>query len=342
MSDQLAPPAVTPVAPNLNGDGDPDRKDRLARTAELAGRIVAEVERAVVGKRDVLELVLAALLADGHVLLDDLPGVAKTLMARSFAAAAGFDFSRLQFTPDMLPADITGTLVLDVAKNTPVFRPGPVFAQLVLADEINRAPAKTQAALLEAMQERQATVDGVTHRLPKPFLVIATQNPIESEGTYPLPEAQLDRFILRTTVGYPNPSDELELLARRLVRRQDEVELSRVAAPADFVAMQASLEDVHVDRSIGEYAVALVAATRSDSQLAVGSSPRGTLALVKLARARAVLAGRDFTTPDDMRAIALPALSHRVVLRAEAWARRISPTDVMRRVVDRVPAPSWR
>ena len=332
--------ARTGAEPARNGAR--DRTESLAATADVAARVLGEVERAVVGKRDVLELVLAGLLADGHVLLDDLPGVANTLMARSFATAAGLDFSRLQFTPDMLPADITGALVLDVANNTPVFRAGPVFAQLVLADEINRAPAKTQAALLEAMQERQVTVDGTTHRLPRPFLVIATQNPIESEGTYPLPEAQLDRFILRTTVGYPSAADELELLARRLGRKQDEVELAPMATPADFLAMQASLEEVHVDRSIGEYAVALVGATRGDGQLSVGSSPRGTLALIKLARAKAVLAGRDFITPDDVRAIAVPALSHRVVLRAEAWARRISPTDVVRKVIDRVPAPSWR
>ncbi|WP_203657568.1 AAA family ATPase [Actinocatenispora rupis] len=314
----------------------------MAGTAAAAKRILDEVERAVVGKRPVLHLVLAGLLADGHVLLDDLPGVAKTLLARSFAAVAGLEFRRLQLTPDVLPADITGTMVLDLGTNTPVFRPGPVFAQLILADEVNRAPAKTQAALLEAMQERQVTMDGTTHRLPRPFLTIATQNPIESEGTYPLPEAQLDRFILRTGVGYPGPDDELELLTARLTRGQDDVDLTPVVTAEQFRAMQASLEQVHVDRSIAQYAVALVTATRSDKQLEVGSSPRGSLALVKLARASAVLAGRDFTTPDDMRAIAVPALAHRVVLRSEAWARRISPDAVVREIVDRVPAPNWR
>jgi MoxR-like ATPase len=314
----------------------------VAGTAAAAKRILAEVERAVVGKRRVLELVLAGLLADGHVLLDDLPGVAKTLLARSFATVAGLQFRRLQLTPDVLPADITGTMVLDLATTTPVFRPGPVFAQLVLADEINRAPAKTQAALLEAMQERQVTMDGETHPLPRPFLTIATQNPIESEGTYPLPEAQLDRFLLRTGVGYPSPDDELELLAQRLTRGQDDVVLTPVVTAEEFRAMQASLEQVHVDRSIAQYAVALVTATRSDKQLEVGSSPRGSLALIKLARAIAVLAGRDFTTPDDMRAIAVPALAHRVVLRSEAWARRVSSDDVVRQIVDRVPAPNWR
>lgn len=310
-------------------------------TAAAAQRVLREVERAVIGKRDVLELVLAGLLADGHVLLDDVPGVAKTLMARSFATAAGLDFSRLQFTPDMLPADITGATVLDLGTNKPVFRKGPIFAQLILADEINRAPAKTQAALLEAMQERQVTGDGVTHSLSLPFLVIATQNPLESEGTYPLPEAQLDRFILRTRVGYPAAQDEVKMLSQRLARRQDEVELAPVVSAAEFGEMQASLEDVQIDDSLREYAVALVTATRHDGQLEVGASPRGSLALVKLARARAALIGRDFVTPDDMRAIAVPALAHRVMLRPEAWAREVSTDDVVRGIVDTVPAPSW-
>lgn len=336
-TDGSAPPASPPQARDTIRATD----ERVARTAQAAQRLLNQVEKAVVGKRDVLELVLAALLADGHVLLDDVPGVAKTLMARSFATAAGLDFSRLQFTPDVLPADITGATVLDVASNTPMFRSGPVFAQLVLADEVNRAPAKTQAALLEAMQERQVTADGNTRRLPRPFLVIATQNPIESEGTYPLPEAQLDRFILRTTVGYPAAHDELELLSRRFARKQDEVELTPVVTATEFRAMQASVEDVHIDDSLGEYAVALVSATRGNAQLEVGSSPRGSLALLKVARARAVLAGRDFVTPDDVRRVAVPTLAHRVVLRAEVWARHVSPDEVVRGIIDRVPAPSW-
>jgi MoxR-like ATPase len=322
--------------------GDDPAASSIARTAETAGRILVEVEKAVVGKRDVLELVLAGLLADGHVLLDDVPGVAKTLMARSLATAAGLDFSRVQFTPDMLPADVTGATVLELPANQPVFRRGPIFSQLVLADEVNRAPAKTQAALLEGMQERQVTADGTTHRLPSPFLVIATQNPIESEGTYPLPEAQLDRFILRTTVGYPAEADEVELLSRRLARRQDEVELGPVVTAEAFRAMQGTLEDVHLEESLRGYAVALVTATRSDSQLEVGSSPRGSLALLKLSRARAVLRGRDYATPDDMRAVAVPALAHRVVLRAEAWARQVATDDVVRGILDTVPAPSWQ
>ncbi len=313
----------------------------LVETADAARRILAEVEKAVVGKREVLELVLVGLLADGHVLLDDVPGVAKTLMARSFATAAGLGFSRVQFTPDVLPADITGATVLDLATNEPVWRQGPIFAQLVLADEVNRAPAKTQSALLEAMQERQVTADGVTRPLPSPFLVIATQNPIESEGTYPLPEAQLDRFVLRTTVGYPSATDEGEILARRIERRQDEVALEPVVTAHDFRRMQQSLEDVHVEVSLQGYAVDLVTATRDDGQLEVGASPRGSLALIKLARARALLSGRDFVSPDDLRTVAVPALAHRVVLRAEAWARQVSAEEVVGRIVDTVAAPSW-
>jgi MoxR-like ATPase len=275
-------------------------------------------------------------------LLDDLPGLAKTLTARSIATVAGLSFNRVQFTPDVLPSDITGATVLDLATNKPSFLHGPVFSQMVLADEINRAPAKTQAALLEAMQERQVTVDGTTHRLPTPFLVIATENPIESEGTYPLPEAQLDRFILRTRLGYPAANDELELLSRRVQRGQDEVTLRPITNAAGFLGMQRSLERVHVDPALLRYIVEVVTATRAEKDLDVGSSPRGSLALLKLARAVAVLGGRDFVTPDDIRAIAVPALAHRVVLGSEAWARRVSAEDIVRRSIDKVPAPTWR
>jgi len=313
----------------------------LEQTAEAAQRILAEVERAVVGKRQVLETVLTGLLADGHVLIDDVPGVAKTVMARGFAKAAGLAFSRLQLTPDILPADITGAMILDLESNRPVFRKGPIFAEMVLADEVNRAPAKTQSALLEAMQERQVTADGVTHPLPSPFLVIATQNPVESEGTYPLPEAQLDRFILRTSVGYPSVDDEVEVLTRRAGRKHDEVALESVVTASQFRAMQAGLEDVHTDPALHRYAVELVSATREDGQLEVGASPRGSLALLKLARARAVLSGRDFVSPDDVRAIAVPALAHRVVLKPEAWARQVSADEIVGRIVDTVDAPNW-
>lgn len=312
-----------------------------ASTAETARQIIDEVERAVIGKRTVLELVLCGLLADGHVLLDDLPGVAKTLMARSFARAAGLDFSRVQFTPDLLPSDITGATTLDLATNTPVFRPGPVFAQLLLADEINRSPAKTQAALLEAMQERQVTADGITHPLPRPFLVIATQNPIESEGTYQLPEAQLDRFILSTKVGYPEPESEHTMLRSRLDRASDDVELRAVTDPQGFMAMQRSIETIEVDERITRYIVNLVASTRNFVDFEVGASPRGALALMKLSRAHAAVRGRAFVTPDDVRAIGLAALTHRVVLSSEAWARRSVPATLMIAALERVPAPSW-
>lgn len=318
---------------------DPSNTLSLDRAADVVVGILDEVCRAVVGKREVVRLVLAGLVADGHVLLDDVPGVAKTLTARSIATAAGLDFARVQFTPDVLPADITGSLVLDVASGQPEFRRGPVFTNLLLADEVNRAPAKTQAALLEAMQERQVTADGVTYALPRPFLAIATQNPIESEGTYPLPEAQLDRFLLRTTMGYPAEADEVALLAGRLERKTDDVVLRRVCDAATFAAVQRALEQVHVDRRLLAYCVSLVRATRADPDLALGSSPRGTLALVKLTRAIALMEGREYVSPDDVRGMAVPALSHRVVLSDDAWARRADPEEVVRRAVDGVPVP---
>ena len=260
----------------------------------------------------------------------------------SMATAAGLQFARLQFTPDVLPSDITGATALDLATNTPVFRPGPIFAQFVLADEINRAPAKTQSALLEAMQERRTTVDGITHDLPHPFHVIATQNPVESEGTYPLPEAQLDRFILRTSIGYPGPADEVELLRRRLARTTDEPQLHAVCDCSQFLALQAATEDVYVHPSIVDYVVAIVTASRSHRDLDLGASPRGSLALVKVARASALIAGRDFVTPDDVRAIAIPTLGHRVILTDEAWARGTTTDSVIRVVVDSIPAPTWQ
>jgi MoxR-like ATPase len=336
--DSRRPPPPPPPPPSP-ADA-PTVAEDVAAATRTAHAILSEVERAVVGKRREISLVLAGLLADGHVLLDDLPGVAKTLTARSIATAAGLDFARVQFTPDLLPSDITGSLVLDLATQQPEFRPGPVFANLLLADEINRAPAKTQAALLESMQERQVTVDGLARPLPRPFLVIATQNPIESEGTYPLPEAQLDRFTLRTSMGYPAVADEKALLEARIARRTDEVALSAVCDAAGFIAAQQAVEQVFVDHRLLDYVVALVGATRSDGNLAVGASPRGSLALVKLARAWALLAGRDYVGPDDVRAVVVPALAHRVVVTDEAWARGTPATDLLRRVLDRVPAPN--
>jgi MoxR-like ATPase len=305
----------------------------------LAGRVLDEVERAVVGKRDALELVLLGLLADGHVLLDDFPGLAKTLIARSFAQVTSLRFARVQFTPDLMPADVTGSSVYNQRLGDFEFRPGPVFTNLLLGDEINRSPPKTQAALLEAMQERQVTIDGVTRPLERPFLVVATQNPIEYEGTYPLPEAQLDRFLLRLSVGYPSPEAEWGMLERRLERTSDEVELARVATPADLLAMQRAVEDVHVAASVGRYMVELVGATRASPRVQVGASPRGTLALLKVARARAALAGRDFVTPEDVKAVAVPALAHRLILRPELWVRRVRTQDVVAELLEQVPTP---
>jgi MoxR-like ATPase len=302
-------------------------------------RILDEVGRAVIGKRQELRLVLMGLLADGHVLLEDVPGLAKTLAARSFAAVTGLRFTRVQFTPDLLPSDVTGSSIWNQRDSDFEFRPGPAFTNLLLADEINRAPPKTQAALLEAMQERQVTVDGETHRLEHPFLVLATQNPIEYEGTYPLPEAQVDRFIMRTAFGYPSPEDEWSILASRIERRTDEVELERVIDRAALGAMQRAIESVYVSPTVGKYAVALVSATRESPSTSVGASPRGSLALLKLSRCHAVLEGRDYVTPDDVKAIAVPALAHRLVLRPELWVQRRSGTDVVEEVLDTVPTP---
>ena len=305
----------------------------------LAGRVLDEVERAVVGKRDALELVLLGLLADGHVLLDDFPGLAKTLIARSFAQVVSLRFARVQFTPDLMPSDVTGSSIYNQRLGDFEFRPGPVFTNLLLGDEINRSPPKTQAALLEAMQERQVTIDGVTRPLERPFLVVATQNPIEYEGTYPLPEAQLDRFLLRLSVGYPSADAEWRMLERRLERTSDEVELTQVATPADLLAMQRAIEDVHVAESVGRYMVELVGATRTSPRVQVGASPRGTLALLKVGRARAAMVGRDFVTPEDVKAVAVPALAHRLILRPELWVRRVRTEDVVAELLEQVPTP---
>ena len=312
----------------------------IAAAADLAGRIIEQVERVIVGKHDALKMVLATLLADGHVLIEDVPGLAKTLMARSFAQVTGLSFGRVQFTPDLMPSDVTGSSVLDRSAGDLVFRPGPLFGNLVLADEINRAPTKTQAALLEAMEERQVTVDGETHVLPRPFLVVATQNPIEYEGTYPLPEAQLDRFLARISVGYPDRDAEIEVVDRRLARRRDAAQLDAIATPADVVAAQAAVEGVHVADAVRAYLVDIARATRDHSQVEVGASPRGSLALVKLARAAAVLAGRDYVLPDDIKDVAVPGLAHRLVLRPELWIQGVSGADIIAACLDSVPAPA--
>jgi len=311
----------------------------LSELRDRASRVVDEVERAVVGKREALELILLALLCDGHVLLEDYPGLAKTLIARSFAQATSIDFSRIQFTPDLMPSDVTGSSIFDQRRSDFTFLPGPIFTNLLLADEINRAPPKTQAALLEAMQERQVTIEGETRQLGPPFVVLATQNPIEYEGTYPLPEAQLDRFLMRIGVGYPAREDEIEMLGRRLERGEDEVALAPVVDATTLVAMQHALERVHVSAAIESYIVDLVAATRASRRLAVGASPRGSLALLKLSRAKAALAGRDFVVPEDVKVVAVPALAHRLTLRPELWVQRIRGEDVVAEALETVPTP---
>jgi MoxR-like ATPase len=310
------------------------------QVADNAERILDEVERAVVGKRDALQTCLLALLAEGHVLIEDFPGLAKTLIARSFAQVTEMSFARVQFTPDLMPSDVTGSSIYDQRTADFQFRPGPVFTNLLLGDEINRAPPKTQAALLEAMQERQVTIEGVTHPLEPPFLVIATQNPIEYEGTYPLPEAQLDRFLVRLGVGYPEREHEWQMLEQRLERAVDEVVLAPVVDRETLLEMQRAIEQVYVAESIGYYIVDLVTATRTSGQVEVGSSPRGSLAVLKLARCRAALSRRDFVTPEDVKGVAVPALSHRLMLRPELWVRRVRPEDVIADVLASVPTPA--
>jgi len=311
----------------------------LEQVRDLSRQIVDEIERAVVGKRESIELVLLGLLGDGHVLLEDYPGLAKTLTARSFAQVTEMRFARVQFTPDLMPADVTGSSIWNQRDVDFEFRPGAIFANLLLADEINRAPPKTQAALLEAMQERQVTTDGVTRLLERPFIVLATQNPIEYEGTYPLPEAQLDRFLLRTSFGYPSSDDEWQMLERRMERQMDEIALAAVVDRETLLEMQVAVEQVHVSESVGRYIVELVAATRESPSTAVGASPRGSLALLKLARCKAAVAGRDFATPDDVKWVAVPALAHRLVLKPELWVQRLAAEDVVREVLDRVATP---
>ena len=311
----------------------------LAEVRTRADAILDEVERSIVGKRSSLQLVLAAMLCDGHVLLEDYPGLAKTLIARSFAQASSLDFSRIQFTPDLMPSDVTGSSVFDQQRVGFTFLQGPIFTNLLLADEINRAPPKTQAALLEAMQERQVTTEGETRPLDRPFIVLATQNPIEYEGTYPLPEAQLDRFLVRIGIGYPSREHEVEMLSRRIDRGEDELELQPVVDAPTLIEMQRALESVHVAGSIEGYIVDIVTATRNSTRLAVGASPRGSLALLKLSRARAALDGRDFVVPEDVKAVAIPALAHRLTLRPELWVQRVRGEDVVVEALESVPTP---
>jgi MoxR-like ATPase len=311
----------------------------LTKVSDLSNQIIHEVERAVVGKRGLLEMIMASALTGGHVLLEDFPGLGKTLIARSFSTALGLDFKRIQFTPDLLPGDITGGYIFNRNENKFELRKGPIFTNILLADEINRASPKTQSALLEAMQEGQVTLEGESLPLPQPFLVIATQNPIEYEGTFPLPEAQLDRFILKLTVGYPTLEEEKQILNRRRERRQEEVILRKIATPEQLLEMRAALETIHVDPDLEGYIAALVHASRSDRRVAVGASPRASLAFLKLARAYAALEDRTYIIPDDIKHFAVPVLTHRIILQPEYWMSRQITGEVISDVLSKTPVP---
>ncbi len=308
-------------------------------TTTLCEAVLGEVERAVVGKRSALTLILTTVLAGGHVLIEDLPGMGKTLIARSFAAALGLRFTRVQFTPDLLPADLLGSTIYDMRSGAFEFRRGPIFTNMLMADEINRTPPKTQAALLEAMAEGQVSIDGETHRLPEPFIVIATDNPIEFEGTYPLPEAQLDRFAVKVALKYLSEQEEASMLRRRLDRGTAEATVGEVVDADQLLAMQAAVEQVTVHDDVLRYVVSLAAATRSHPQVVVGASPRAELDLVQLARARAVLGGRDYVLPEDVKALAVPAFGHRISLRPEMWVRSMHGSDVVEQLLQRLPVP---
>jgi len=311
----------------------------ISLVSRTTKQVIAEVERAVVGKRGLLEMMMASMLAGGHVLLEDYPGLGKTLIARSFAKALGLDFKRIQFTPDLLPGDITGGYIFNRINNKFELRKGPIFANIILADEINRASPKTQSALLEAMQEGQVTIEGESLPLPEPFLVLATQNPIEYEGTFPLPEAQLDRFMLKLTVGHPSLEDEKLILRRRRERKQDEVDLREITQAKQLLELCEAVENVHVDADLESYIASLVHATRTDRRVAVGASPRGSLAFLKMARANAALDGRDFVIPDDIKRFATAVLGHRVILQPEYWMARTVTDDVIRDSIEKTPVP---
>ncbi len=312
----------------------------IEQVAELSARVIQEVEKAVVGKREVLNLMMAAFLSSGgHILLEDYPGLAKTLIANSFARALGMEFKRIQFTPDLLPGDITGGYVFESEHNRFILRKGPIFANILLADEINRASPKTQSALLEAMQEYQVTLEGETQALPSPFIVIATQNPIEYEGTFPLPEAQLDRFMVKLSIGYPTPAEEDEILKRRVERRNDIVPLQAIISSESFLEMRDAVEAVYVDPDVRRYMVDLAAKSRSHRQVAVGVSPRGSLALLKLTRAWAAIQGRKYVVPDDIKQFIQPAFAHRIILDPSLWDVKKSENTVISEITHSVAVP---
>jgi MoxR-like ATPase len=309
--------------------------ENVKKIGGTCSALIDEVGKAVVGKNDVLKYVIAGTLSNGHILFEDFPGLAKTMMARTFAKALGCRFRRVQFTPDVLPADIIGTYIFDEKETEFKLRQGPIFTNILLADEINRAPPKTQSALLEAMQETQVTIDGITHMLPKPFI-----DPIEYEGTYPLPEAQIDRFLMKLSIGYPNRGDEKEILKRRVKREKDEVDINIVANPENVIKMQKAVEKVHIDDSLQDYIVEIVSRTRKDPRVFLGASPRGSLALFKISRALALLSNRDYVSPDDVKSSVIPGLAHRVILKPEVKVRGIEPEDILNKILLEVPVPA--
>ena len=315
---------------------------KVEDAGQTCQKIISQVKKVIVGKDPVLEKVMLALLANAHILFEDYPGLAKTLLARSFAMSMGCDFSRIQFTPDLLPADITGTNIYNVKSADFELRRGPVFTNILLADEINRAPPKTQAALLEAMQERQTTLDGKTYPLQDPFIVMATQNPIEYEGVYPLPEAQLDRFLVKLQLGYPTRTEEVEIMRRRMIRAKEDVFLDPAADSDTILDLQKAVEEIHVDDDILGYVADIVQATRKQRQIEVGASPRGSLAIFKLSRARAVFHGRDYVIPDDVKEVAGSALTHRFIMKAESWAKGTNPNQVLEDILKTVPVPTTK
>jgi MoxR-like ATPase len=320
--------------PSIRPNGD---MQYVQRTGQV---LIDEVAKVIVGKREVMELVLVNILSEGNILFEDFPGLAKTVLASTFARASGCTFKRVQFTPDVLPADITGSMVFDQKKGEFQFRPGPVFTHFLLADEINRAPPKTQSSLLEAMAEKQVSVEGTTHKLEKPYIVMATQNPIEQEGTYPLPEAQMDRFLMKLSMGYPSHAEEVEIGSRRIRRGKDEFDIKQVTTPEAVRSMQQACERVHIDQAVMQYIAALIVNSRSHPAVQVGASPRGTLALIKASRAWAALKGRGFVTPDDVRRIAVPVLAHRIILKHDARFGGTSNASVVEDLLQKTRAPT--
>ena len=326
---------------NLSEEKTKSKKEfSINETNKFAKTISDEISNVVLGKESTIEMLMAGVLANGNILFEDFPGLAKTLMSNTLADALGCKFKRIQFTPDLLPADITGSYFFDPENNKFTFRPGPIFCNVLLADEINRAPPKTQAALLEAMQEKQITIEGTTHKLDRPFIVLATQNPIEYEGTYPLPEAQMDRFLIKLSVGYPDEEVETGILQGRADRKRDSFKVKARATPEEVIAMHDSVEEVYVKKEVMRYIVELVQATRRDHRVAVGSSPRGSLGLFKLSRALAVLSGRDYVVPDDVKRAVIPVLGHRIILKPEARIRGVNVEEMLSELLMTVEVPA--